>query len=49
MKTYEEEIKEQALLRLWKALDVCEMLGIVLVDTRDGRVEDSMNLTYKED
>jgi hypothetical protein len=48
MKTY-AEIKEQAIQRLWAALEECEMLGVILVDTRDGRVEDSMNLTYKED
>lgn len=48
MKTY-EEIKEQAILKLWSAMEVCEMLGIMLVDTRDGRVEDLMNLTYKEE
>jgi hypothetical protein len=48
MKTY-EEIKEHAIQRLWAALEECETLGIYLVDTRDGREEDLMNLTYKED
>lgn len=43
------EMKEQAIRRLWEALEACEMMGISLVDVRDGRVEDSMNLTYKED
>jgi hypothetical protein len=42
-------MKEQAIQRLWTALEACEMLGVILVDTRDGRVEDLMNLTYKED
>lgn len=48
MKTY-EEIKEHAIQRLWAALEECETLGIYLIDTRDGREEDLMNLTYKED
>jgi hypothetical protein len=48
MKTY-EEIKEQAIQKLWAALEECETLGVILVDTRDGRAEDLMNLTYKED
>lgn len=43
------EIKDAAIERLWAALEECEMLGIILVDTRDGREEDLMNLTYKED
>ena len=43
------EIKEQAIQRLWAALEECETLNIMLVDTRDGRVEDLMNLTYRED
>lgn len=43
------EMKDQAIQRLWEAMEACETLGIILVDTRDGRVEDSINLTYKED
>jgi len=43
------EMKEQAIQRLWEAMEACERLGITLVDVRDGRVEDIMNLTYKED
>lgn len=43
------EIKDAAIQRLFAALGECEMLGIFLVDTRDGREEDLMNLTYKED
>jgi len=43
------EMREQAIQKLWEAMDLCETLGIYLVDVRDGRVEDTMNLTYKED
>lgn len=43
------EMKDYAIQRLWAALEECETLGIILVDVRDGRAEDLMNLTYKED
>ena len=44
-----DELKEQAIQNLWHAIADCELYGVQLVDTRDGRVESSMWLTYKED
>lgn len=48
MMTY-GEMKEMAIRRLWAALEECETLGVKLVDTRDGREETLLHLTYKED
>ena len=44
-----DELKEQAIQNLWHALAECELYGVRLVDTRDGREETQLYLTYKED